>query len=213
MRAARVAPEKAVFRPALPMRFLPGLYGAEMDEIKRKPIRKGVRFEVFKRDGFTCQYCGAHPPGVLLHVDHIVAVAEGGGNDMDNLVTACQPCNIGKGAKDLKLVPQSLKDKASEVAEREEQLLGYQAVMQAKRDRIDEETWRVLRVLFGEKTDSVRKDHYQSTKTFIERLGLMECLHAADIASGRASYFSDNKLFRYFCGVCWNKVREVESAQ
>ena len=59
----------------------------------RKGISKKTRFDVFKRDLFACQYCGAHPPGVLLHVDHIVAVASGGTNDKDNLVTACQPCN------------------------------------------------------------------------------------------------------------------------
>lgn len=35
---------------------------------KRKSISKKVRFEVFKRDGFSCQYCGATPPGALLHV-------------------------------------------------------------------------------------------------------------------------------------------------
>lgn len=44
----------------------------------RKAISKKTRFDVFKRDGFTCQYCGAHPPEVVLHIDHIIAVAEGG---------------------------------------------------------------------------------------------------------------------------------------
>ena len=67
-RTARVAPEKAVFRPALPMRSMPGLYGADMP---RKVISKRVRFEVFKRDNFKCQYCGSEAPRVVLHVDHI----------------------------------------------------------------------------------------------------------------------------------------------
>lgn len=65
----------------------------------RKPIAKGVRFDVLNRDGFKCTYCGAAPPDVVLHIDHKVAVANGGGNDIDNLVTACLPCNIGKGTK------------------------------------------------------------------------------------------------------------------
>src|ERR1043166_5770992 len=93
---------------------------------KRKALSKKTRFDTFKRDGFRCQYCGAHPPGVLLHVDHVVAVAGGGTNDIDNLVTACEPCNLGKGARSLQVVPQSLAEKAAAVAEREEQLLGYQ---------------------------------------------------------------------------------------
>ena len=29
---------------------------------ERKPISKKTRFEIFKRDGFSCRYCGAHPP-------------------------------------------------------------------------------------------------------------------------------------------------------
>lgn len=47
-----------------------------MRENKREPVGKKLRFEVFKRDKFTCQYCGAKAPDVVLHVDHIQAVAK-----------------------------------------------------------------------------------------------------------------------------------------
>ncbi len=67
----------------------------------RQQIRKSVRFEVFKRDSFTCQYCGAKSPDVVLEVDHITPVAEGGDNDILNLVTACRPCNAGKSDRRL----------------------------------------------------------------------------------------------------------------
>lgn len=67
--------------------------------MKRKSLSKTTRFEVFKRDKFTCQYCGAKAPDVILHCDHIRPVADGGGNDVLNLVTACQACNGGKGAR------------------------------------------------------------------------------------------------------------------
>jgi len=67
----------------------------------RTPIRKSVRFEVLKRDSFTCQYCGASAPDVILHVDHIVPVAKGGGNEITNLIAACQGCNGGKSDKQL----------------------------------------------------------------------------------------------------------------
>lgn len=66
---------------------------------ERKPIGRKLRFEVFKRDKFTCQYCGAKAPDVILNVDHIHPVAAGGANDVLNLVTACQGCNAGKGAR------------------------------------------------------------------------------------------------------------------
>src|SRR5262245_16899352 len=89
----------------------------------RKPISKKTRFEVFKRDGFSCQYCGAHPPDVLLEIDHIIPVKESGDNDEGNLLTSCFDCNRGKGANALSSAPKTLVEKAEEIKEREAQLL------------------------------------------------------------------------------------------
>lgn len=66
---------------------------------KRAIIPQGVRFDVFRRDNFKCVYCGASSPEVTLECDHVVAVANGGSDDISNLVTACWDCNRGKGAK------------------------------------------------------------------------------------------------------------------
>ena len=90
----------------------------------RKPISKKVRFEVFKRDCFKCQYCGAEAPNVLLHVDHIKPVAEGGTNELMNLITACAACNAGKAAVPLSDHSALAKHKAQldELQERREQL-------------------------------------------------------------------------------------------
>lgn len=63
---------------------------------KRKGISKRVRFEVFKRDSFKCQYCGKSAPDVLLRVDHIHPVSKGGADELLNLITACFDCNAGK---------------------------------------------------------------------------------------------------------------------
>jgi hypothetical protein len=60
------------------------------------------RWAVFHRDNFTCVYCGKKPPEVVLHVDHKVSIKDGGTDDMENLVTACDTCNTGKGASSLK---------------------------------------------------------------------------------------------------------------
>ena len=68
---------------------------------KRKSISKKERFEVFKRDCFTCQYCGRKSPEVVLEVDHIKPVVAGGCNDLTNLITACYDCNRGKGKREL----------------------------------------------------------------------------------------------------------------
>ena len=68
---------------------------------KRRGISKTQRFEVFKRDNFTCQYCGIKAPAVQLRVDHIRAIKHGGDNAMSNLITSCFDCNAGKGARPL----------------------------------------------------------------------------------------------------------------
>jgi hypothetical protein len=65
----------------------------------REHVKKSVRFEVFKRDSFTCQYCGQKAPEVVLEIDHIHPVADGGGSEILNLVTACRGCNSGKSDK------------------------------------------------------------------------------------------------------------------
>lgn len=78
----------------------------------RKMIRRKIRPEisaeqrrnVFKRDRYTCQYCGWKNgiPGKeerILSIDHIVPSAFGGTNKIDNLKTACIKCNIKKNDK------------------------------------------------------------------------------------------------------------------
>ena len=67
----------------------------------RKAVKKSVRFEVFKRDSFTCQYCGSKAPDVILELEHIHPVSKGGGNDIVNLLAACVDCNSGKSDKTL----------------------------------------------------------------------------------------------------------------
>jgi hypothetical protein len=63
---------------------------------KRKAISVSLRWRTFSRDSFTCQYCGNQAPTVPLVIDHFLAVALGGTNDPENLITACAACNAGK---------------------------------------------------------------------------------------------------------------------
>lgn len=70
-----------------------------------RSIAVTLRFEILRRDGFTCRYCGRRPPHVVLHVDHVVPWSKGGTNDPSNLRAACQDCNLGK--RDRRLDPGS----------------------------------------------------------------------------------------------------------
>lgn len=54
------------------------------------------RFKVLARDNFRCVYCGATPQTVELHVDHVFPKSKGGGDIINNYVTACFNCNVGK---------------------------------------------------------------------------------------------------------------------
>ena len=60
-----------------------------------------VRFDVFKRDNFTCQYCGRKSPEVILEADHIIPASDGGKADFDNLITSCRECNRGKSNSEI----------------------------------------------------------------------------------------------------------------
>lgn len=177
---------------------------------ERVAISKRTRFEIFKRDAFTCQYCGAHPPQVILHVDHILAVAEGGGSESDNLITACLECNLGKGAKSLGLIPQPLGEKAKETAEREEQVAGYQAIMAAKRARLDADATEVTAVYERFVPGyTLNESGLISVRRFIESLGKDVVVDAMEIACNRMAW-KDHRIFRYFCGVCWKRIRGDE---
>ena len=77
----------------------PKLTLIKKNKTKRVGLSKKIRYEVFKRDNFKCFYCGKKPSdeGVVLEVDHVLPVYEGGTNDIENLVTSCKDCNRGKG--------------------------------------------------------------------------------------------------------------------
>ena len=57
-----------------------------------------LRFDILKRDNFTCQYCGRDrfKDNIKINIDHINPKVKGGLNKEDNLITSCVECNLGK---------------------------------------------------------------------------------------------------------------------
>ena len=83
------------------MQWRNGKKYAETSKRERKYMNDKLRYDVLKRDNFTCQKCGmTAKDGAKLHVDHIIPVSKGGKTTMSNLQTLCDRCNIGKGTKD-----------------------------------------------------------------------------------------------------------------
>lgn len=72
---------------------------------KRKGISTRTRWEVFKRDGFKCTYCGSQDE---LVIDHGDPFSKGGDDCVDNFVTACRVCNAGK--RDSVLIPPAAEE-------------------------------------------------------------------------------------------------------
>ena len=68
-------------------------------KIERALMTPALRYKIIKRDGHRCRACGIGvQEGAHLHVDHIVAISNGGRTKEDNLQTLCSACNLGKGA-------------------------------------------------------------------------------------------------------------------
>lgn len=185
--------------------------------MKRTPLSKKIRFEVLKRDGFKCQYCGASAPDVLLEVDHIIPVSRGGTNDILNLITSCHACNSGKSNRELsdKSVVQVQKRQLEEAQERREQL---EMIVQWRKELSEVRNTEVDYIVnvFKQETDfNVTATGEQELKRLIKRFGFLEICEATDIAIAR--YFKGNVYtaciaFDKIGGICYNrkKAREAE---
>ena len=69
------------------------------DYVKHQQTTAFTRFNLFLRDEFSCQYCGRHGE---VTFDHVLPKCRGGKTSWENVVAACAPCNLKKGARDLR---------------------------------------------------------------------------------------------------------------
>ncbi|HXK54509.1 MAG TPA: HNH endonuclease [Hyphomicrobiales bacterium] len=86
--------DRAVHSPSFEMR-LPSVVSLK-SYIKPARHPAFTRFNLFLRDRFVCQYCGANND---LTFDHLVPRSRGGQTTWENVVAACSPCNLRKGGK------------------------------------------------------------------------------------------------------------------
>ena len=128
--------------------------------MRRKSTGKRLRFEVFKRDHFTCQYCGAQPPDIVLVPDHIVPVKDGGETSIENLLTACEPCNQGKA--DRRLEQRAIRPDADLLfLETQQEIAELRRYEDAKIER-DEAIDRIVVMLQEDWVDLADVDWYPS---------------------------------------------------
>lgn len=180
-------------------------------------VSKRLRFEILRRDNHTCRYCGASAPGVKLTVDHVVPEALGGRDEPENLVTACEPCNSGKSSMppDAAIVAEVRTD-AMRWARALKAVATARAEMQAERDayvgafRNEWESWGWG---FNHRETFPVPDSWRDSVERLYDVGLPveDLVRAASKALGNDRVAVDQK-FRYFCGVCWSTVREIQEA-
>lgn len=68
---------------------------SNFDKVPQRSLHYS-KYHVFKRDRYTCQYCGAQPGRHELTIDHVVPRSQGGQTDWNNCVASCGPCNSKK---------------------------------------------------------------------------------------------------------------------
>lgn len=174
--------------------------------MERVPLKKSLRFNVFKRDAFCCQYCGATPPNVVLEVDHIHPVSQGGKDTIDNLLTACFDCNRGKGAGLLSSLPESVTDKAALMAEKLEQIKAYARLVKSKK-RVEEKQIDEVQDAFHLHYSgfSFNPKFRESVRLFVQRLPAHIVADYMHLACNRIKDKED--ALKYFCGICWKTIK------
>ena len=179
----------------------------------RKSIGKKTRFEVFKRDGFKCQYCGAMAPDALLELDHIHPVSLDGEESMLNYVTACRPCNAGKGNRTL--------DDDSAIKKQQAQLQD----LQARREQIEMMLqWREglksiesdqVKLISGAWSKAVAGWHLndkglKEARLLLKKHGLQRVLAAIDEAAGQYLICDDDgSINGESVDKAWTKVHAI----
>lgn len=179
------------------------------------PLSRRLRFEVFRRDLFTCRYCGQRPPDVVLECDHVIPVSRGGVDDIDNLCTSCFDCNRGKTNVELESpIPeigelarlaaiQEMNERAQLLVDQQRATAYYQDAMDSLIDTVT--TWW---------TESGGDPSHVARRTivvFLTRgLTLARIRDAIDATSGR--WGRSYRAWTYFCGVCWTMIRRLEGS-
>lgn len=171
-----------------------------------------IRFDVFKRDGFACAYCGKTPPEVKLEVDHIHPKSKGGKDDINNYVTACFECNRGKRNTPLSKIPKQLAENLEEIKEKELQIKEYNKYL-AKIERRIQKQIQEINEIYSEHYEGwefAEKFRNTTIKRFIQLLPLQIIKDSLYIAISRFPT-NENRVIKYFCGICWHKIKGIEN--
>jgi len=161
----------------------------------RKSLSKKIRFEVFKRDKFTCQYCGKTAPNVVLEVDHIEPVSKGGTNDLLNLIVSCFDCNRGKTNR--RLDDDSVINKQRQQLEMLQDRRDQIALMfnwRKELDKLDTDTTDMVIDYIENKIDqfTLAESGSQSISKLTKKYDLADILESIDISAKKYLHYDND---------------------
>jgi hypothetical protein len=171
-------------------------------------VSKRTRYEVLRRDNFTCRYCRSSEGEMV--VDHVTPIALGGSDDPSNLVAACRDCNAGKA---------STSPEAATVADvRDDELRWSAALAKAAEITTEQASWTKTLTDWFEDTWYLEMpqwaylpDDWKETVIRFESLGVSTHVMRNVIEIVATKHHVEQRArFKYFCGICWNKVRELQ---
>jgi hypothetical protein len=188
-------------------------------------IGKGLRFDIFARDGFVCQYCGQRPPDVVLELDHIHPRSKDGTDDPINLITSCFDCNRGKSAKIISQVAPR-PDADLMLLKAQQEMAEVQRYLEVRKER-DSAIKTLCNSFDGMWIEYLTVNHRPSLTCFIgwlERFGPEELEQAIRIAAKQVDYgrfgnleswTSCDNLARYISGILRKRGqdRKIEAEQ
>jgi hypothetical protein len=187
-----------------------GFLGDTMET--RRSLSKKLRFEVFKRDSFTCQYCGAKSPEVVLQADHIDPVASGGTDDLLNLITSCQECNSGKSDRKLSdtTVVEKRQRQLAELQDRREQI---EMMMEWQREltRLADYQVEQLASYWAELAEpyALNESGNRELKKLIAKYAVGEVAEAMRVSIDRYVEYSGEEVLQPSIELAWKKVGSI----
>lgn len=170
-------------------------------------VSKRVRFEVLRRDTYTCRYCRSKDNE--LTVDHVTPVALGGTDDPSNLVACCKDCNAGKS---------STSPDAHTVAQVADDALRWRAAMRQAMDEFNAETdaslqrfeWFTTLWCRWDASKTYLPPHWLEVLTEWTALGVREDdIRSAYSIAMRNESVAPEATFNYMRGVVRNRMEKV----
>ena len=174
-------------------------------------VRGRLRFEILRRDDHACRYCGATAPDVKLTIDHVVPASLGGTDAPANLVTACTSCNGGKAsiAPDSAIVADVAADATRYAAALRAAIQEREEAFGALREAVS-----MFDVAWSQwSCGGLAIDRTPDWANTVERWvigGLTVDELAAKIPLAMRSSIRQGGEWRYFCGVGWAMLTELQ---